>query len=167
MINKTIIALSLTLALAACAEKASEATAEAAIEASSGGEANVDIDGDTTKVTVQTEDGAATMSAGENVALPADFPSDMVLADERKVLSVFTAEGAIAMSYTTKATLADLVTRQDAAMKAQGWTQTMSMNTDAKSSMLAFNKDGRDAMLAYAADETGGVTVSVQLSAKK
>lgn len=167
MIAKTLLALSLTLALAACAEKASEASAEAAIEASTGGKADVDIEGDTTKITMQTEQGQATMSAGENVALPADFPKDVVLAKEHKVVSVFTAQGATSMAYTTTAKLADLVAEQDAAMKAEGWTQSMSMNADAKSSLLAFKKESREVMLAYTADDAGGVTVSVQLSANK
>ncbi len=167
MTTKTLIALSLTLALAGCAQKAEEATAEAAIEASTGGKADVDIDGGNTKITMQTEDGQATINAGSNVALPADFPKDVVLAKDHKIVSVFTAQGATSMAYTTSATLADLVAEQDAAMKAQGWTQTMSMNADAKSSLLAFSKEGREAMLAFNADDAGAVTVSVQLSAKK
>jgi hypothetical protein len=167
-VNKNIlIALSITLALAACAQKAEEATAEAAIEAAAGGKADVDINGGNTQITMQTEQGAAVMNSGENLALPADFPSDVVLADERKVVSVFAAAGATVLSYTTSGKLADLVAGQDAAMKAKGWTQTMSMNSDAATSMLVFNKDGRDAALAYNADASGMVTVTVQLSPKK
>ena len=164
---KTLIAFSLTLALAACAQKAEEATAEAAIEASTGGKADVDISGGNTQITMQTENGPTSVSTGQDLALPADFPSDVVIADDRKVVSVFKAEGATSMGYTTAGKLAEIVAKQDAAMKAQGWTQTMAMNADAKSSMLVFNKDGRDAALAYSDDGAGTIMVSVQLSAKQ
>lgn len=167
MTCKLLIALSLTLTLAACAQKAEEAAAENAIEAASGGKADVDIDGNSTKITVQTEQGEATVSTGEDVALPADFPSDVVLADQRKVVSVFTAEGATALSYTTEGALAELVNAQAEAMKGQGWKQTMAMDSDGKSSMRAFNKEGRDVVISYGADDAGTVTVSLQAAAKK
>lgn len=160
-------ALGLALALAGCAQKAEEAAAENAIEAASGGKADVDIDGDNTKVTVQTAEGTATMSSGGDVALPADFPSDVAMADDRKVVSLFTAEGATALSYTTAGALAEVVAAQSDTMKGNGWTQSMSLDADNKSSMRAYSKEGRDVVLAYTADDAGQVTVSVQLSAKK
>lgn len=167
MTKTCLLALTLSLSLAACAQKAEEATTEAAIEAATGGKADVDISGGNTEITMQTDQGPTVMSSGENLALPADFPSDVVLADGHKVVSVFKAAGATVLGYTTSAKLPALVAEQDAAMKAKGWTQTMSMNSDAKTSMMVFTKDGRDVALAYAADDADMITVSVQLSPKK
>ena len=86
-------ALALSLVLSACGqseEKAAEILAEKALEANSGQDVDVDIDEDGETVTIQTEQGTIKQSSGDNVALPDDFPTDVTLPGDYKVMSVMT-----------------------------------------------------------------------------
>ncbi|MCU0679487.1 MAG: hypothetical protein MUC28_03535 [Planctomycetes bacterium] len=71
-----LLAAGLALTLSACgspSKQASERIAEKAIEDATGGQADVDINNN--EVNVETEEGS--FRAGEEVDLPADFPSDV------------------------------------------------------------------------------------------
>ena len=58
-------------------EKAAEEVMEKAIESNMAGNAEVDIEENSLRI--QTEEGEMTMTAGDSVQLPADFPRDVFL----------------------------------------------------------------------------------------
>ena len=147
--------------LAGCGNSAEEAASEAAIRAATGDRATVEHDGDTT--TIRTDDGSMTMSAGGDIALPDDFPDDIYLTDDHRVLSVMALDGADVISIGAPGTLDSVFDDASAAMQRNGWKQVMAMQRDSHR-MLGFEKGKREArMMLVANEEDGGVMLNLQL----
>lgn len=149
------------LTFTGCGNSAEEAASEAAIRAATGERATVERDGDTT--TISTDDGTMTMTAGGDLALPDDFPDDIYLPDDHRVLSVMELDGADVIGIGTPGTLASVFDEASAAMQRNGWKQVMAMQRDSHR-MLGFEKDKRQArMMLVANEEDGGVMLNLQL----
>lgn len=166
-----IAALALALALSACGkseEKAAETLAEKALEANSGQDVDVDIDddGDSQTVTIQTEEGTLKQSSGENVALPADFPTDIALPASYKVMSVMTMGPVTSVVMEVPETPSDLFASFKSGQASQGWKETLSMQ-GADGSMLGFEKEDRSLLVNLGRSEEGGAVVSLSLQSKK
>lgn len=159
----TAALLSTALLLTGCAKSPEERVAEAAIERASGGEVDVERDGN--EVTIKTDDGEMTMSAGEALPLPADFPRDVYLPRSYKVASVMDMGPMKAINLTTDAKVSALFAEAGPAMQAQGWTQKMAIQQAAGHAMLSFEKDKRSASLSFTESRSvdGQTVVSLQL----
>ena len=164
-----IAALALALVLSACGkaeEKAAETLAEKALEANSGQDVDVDINEDGQTVTIQTEDGTLTQSSGDNVELPADFPSDVALPDDYKVMSVMTMGPVTSVVLEVPESPSDLFTAFKSGQADQGWKETMAMQ-GGEGSMLGFEKDDRSLLVNLSRSEDGGTMVSLSLQSKQ
>lgn len=160
--KKTIILslgliLASTLFLAGCGEKA----AEKIIEDSTNGAAEVDIDGDS--VTVNTN--AGTWTAGEDVSLPASFPSDIhVIEGTIKAATTITEGEVYSVSILTDKSVAEAKAEYDEELVKDGWTETISMNFGDVVSIGA-DKDDRTLNISIGEDEeTGQVLVTIATS---
>lgn len=139
--TKKLFVLTILLAVAfgfsACkspAEKAAERSAERAMEKASGGQAEVDIDEDT--VNINMEEGS--FSAGENVKLPDNFPSDVYI-PKGKLLSVMNMGGADNWTATleTDDSISDVVEACQGKLTEAGWEITGNMNLGGMSQLSA------------------------------
>ena len=150
------------IALPGC-KRASEAIAEKAIEHASGDKVDIDQDGDTVKIkTDKGEMTVATAQDGGSVALPADFPSDVFLPEQRTVSSAMDMGGMKAVNISTGAALAQVSADVEKTMQAQGWKREMSMQTSADSSTLIYSKDKRQAVYQLIKAEDGGTQLAVR-----
>lgn len=155
-----LAALVASVALAGCGKSAEEAASEAAIRAATGEHATVERDGDAT--TISTGDGAMRMTAGDDLALPDGFPSDVYLPDKYRVRSVMELDGADVISVSAPGTMSSVFDEASATMQRQGWKQVMAMQRDSHR-MLGFEKDARQARMMLVAAENDEVMLNLQM----
>lgn len=154
-----LAACSCALLLTACGSPADRA-AERAIENASGGDADVDVQGGTTRVT--TSEGTVTVGEQE---LPADWPTDVPAYPGSTIQAAGTVngQGKGALFQTSDAS-ADVVAYYKTQLAAGGWT----MDTVAAMgsiSVLSASKEGRTVAIQIAASE-GQTIITVGLDEK-
>lgn len=163
-----IAALALALVLSACGkseEKAAETLAEQALEANAGQDVDVDIEDDGQTVTIETEQGTLKQTSGDNVALPEDFPTDVTLPADYKLMSVMTMGPVTSVVMEVPQSPSDLFAAFKSTQADQGWKETLSMQgTDG--SMLGFEKGDRSMLVNLGNSESGGTMVSLSLQSK-
>ena len=156
------LAIAAACALPGC-QRASETIAEKAIEQASGDKVDIKQDGDT--VSIKTEQGemkVATAQDGGSVALPADFPTDVFLPEQRTVSSAMDMGGMKAINIATTVALAQVSADVEKSMQGQGWKREMSMQTGADSSTLIYSKDKRQAVYQLMKADDGGTQLAVR-----
>ena len=143
--TKYIVCLSfLILILAGCGGSTQEKAVEKQIERATGSDADVDISGDNMKISGQTKEGAFSLSSGEEVDIPKDFPEDVPIYTPSSVsMAMNTPEGhslTLRSSDDSKKIL-DSYKRE---MIAKGWSEQASINMGDQS-MLTYKKGDRAA----------------------
>jgi hypothetical protein len=142
---KYIVCLSfLILMLAGCGGSTQEKAVEKQIERETGSDADVDISGDNLKISGQTEEGAFTLSSGEEADIPEDFPDDVLIYTPSSVsMTMNTPEG---HSLTLKSSddSKKILETYKREMVAKGWSEQASINMGAQS-MLTYKKGDRAA----------------------
>ncbi|QIL19518.1 hypothetical protein [Thermomonas sp. HDW16] len=149
-------------ALPGC-KRAGEAIAEKTMEHASGDKVDIEQNGDT--VSIKTDKGemkVATAQDGASVALPADFPTDVFLPEQRTISSAMDMGGMKAVNIATSASPAQVSADVEKTMQAQGWKREMSMQTGADSSTLIYSKDKRQAVYQMMKAEDGGTQLAVR-----
>lgn len=140
------LALFLPFLLAACqspaqkvSEKASEKIAEKALENATGGNADVDINGE--NVTVNTKEG--NVQVGEQVSLPADFPNDVyVFEGIIKAVATNNDPKGYTVSVETDKAIADVKAAYEKKIVEDGWEKTGTMDFG-ESASISGKKDSR------------------------
>lgn len=121
-----------------CGQKTAEKATEAAIEDSTGGQANVNLNNGSMKV----ETGEGTLEAGEEVELPADFPSDVYVAEGSIRSALATEDSNYSVSIEAQESKSALYDRYISELESAGWNLTLKMST-AEVSSVAGEKDDR------------------------
>lgn len=139
-------------------QKASEKAAEKLIETQSGGKADVDISKGNIKV--ETDEGK--VESGEDVKLPADFPTDVYVI-EGKIKSTISDQdnGGQTISIETDKSVAEISAIYQEKFKADGWKITGTMNFG-DSATVAAEKDDRSAsVIAGKSDNKTSIVITV------
>lgn len=140
-----------------------DALVEQAIEASSepasrtggnGGIADV--------VTIETEEGLYTATSGEDLPLPDQFPGDVALPVDARVLTSMTLGPALSVSLRSPRSLPLVFDEFRAAQRAAGWREAEAIEGSAVQA-LGFTKDGRHLEANFVAEPTGGTTLAISL----
>ncbi len=155
------------LVLAACSKSPGDRLAEAAASAASGEKVQIDRDGD--KVSIKSADGKQMMdiSSGDGIALPRDFPADVYLPSDYKVMTSMKMGPAMMVNLVAPGKLGALYEQADAKMLAAGWEQTMAMQQGADSRILSYKKADRSATISLNAQDDGAIRVGLQVSQKE
>ncbi len=159
------------LALTACgkspSDRLADAAASAVASAASGEKVKIERDGD--KVTIKSKDGKEMMdiSAGDGIKLPKDFPDDIYLPSDYKVLSSMRMGQAMIIGLDAPGSLGKMYDQADEEMLAQGWEQTMAMQQGPDSRILSYKKPDRSATVSLNKQSDGMIRVGLQLSQKK
>jgi len=143
-------------------QRAGEAVAERAIEQASGDKVDIEQHGDT--VSIKTDGGemkVATAQDGGSVALPADFPTDVFLPEQRAINSAMDMGGMKMVNVTTSAAPAVVSADVEKAMQAQGWKREMAMQAEG-SSTLIYTKDQRQAVYQMMKADGGGTQLAIR-----
>ncbi len=162
-------AFAASLALSGCGKSASENAAELAVRAASGGK--VDIRGDKSQMTIQTDQGVMKASSGGNLTVPADFPTDVHLPSAAYTISNVVQMGpTVIITLHSSSSLTMLYAEYDTRMKSAGWKEAMAVQSSQSESMLNFQKDNRIVTVTLAAksgSSDGGTEVSLQHMVEK
>ena len=156
------LALLLPMFLTACqspaqkvSEKASENMAEKVLENATGGQADVDIEGE--NVTVKTEEG--NVQVGEQISLPADFPKDVYVYEGAiKAVINNTAAKGYTVSVETDKAITDVKAAYEKKIVEDGWEKTGVMDFG-ESVSISGTKDSRtlSVMIGKSGDKTSVV----------
>ena len=144
-------------------EMAAEKIVENAIEGATGGEANVDLSGET--VTIKSKEGTMVISGGENVSLPDNFPKDVPVYKGAKVLTSISSKEGMSVTLQTTDAVAKVAEFYKTQMAAQGWQSEASLDTGHQT-MLNYKKEARTAAVIIMADQDGGTTITLGLDEK-
>ncbi len=158
----------LSAGLGACGqarESAAEAMAEQALEAQAeAGDADIRTQDGRSTLDLQTEQGRLQHTVGEDVPLPADFPSDVVLPLDYTVVSVMRMGPSQSLVLRSPEPLSALVERYKTGQSEHGWRETMSMQGP-EGAALGFEKAERGMLVNLRPDPEGRTTVSLSLQA--
>ncbi len=133
-----------------CGEKAGEEIMEKALESETGGNAEIDIEENSFRL--KTEEGEMTMTAGEAVKLPADFPKDIFLYRGADLNMAMELPQATNLMFETKDSVSEVSQAYLDEMRKKGWAKEMSMDMGERQ-MMVFTKDDRTANVSVASDE--------------
>ena len=129
---------------------------EKTIESQTGGKVDIDTEGKEMKI--QTNDGSVSLSGEGNAKLPENFPADIFVFDDAKI--VFALAGSpdkteYSVSYSTAYPVTNALTRYKQEMEKQSWKLENEMNTGPESeAILIFQKEGRQTMITIGSSAT-------------
>ena len=134
-------------------KNAAEKTAETAIESSTGGAVDVDIDNDSMKINTN----GGSLEVGEGVSLPDGFPSDVYVIDGTIISAMTLAEGeSYSVSIRTSQTTAAVKEEYENEFKDEGWEITMDLAMGGGYSMSA-EKDNRMVLFGVSTGDDGTI----------
>ena len=131
-------------------EKAGEEVMEEVIESNMGGNAEVDIEENSFRI--QTEEGEMTMTAGDSVQLPADFPKDIFIYRGADLNTAMELPEGFNLMFQTKDDSSKVSEAYLAEMEEKGWSKEMTMDMGGQK-MMVFKKGERMANVSIATDE--------------
>lgn len=141
-------------------QQVGEQMAENAIESSTGGKADVDINqGD---VTIKTEEGESQYSASGEAKLPEGFPKELVVADDAKIIISSSAAGGMTVSYTTASEQAVIFEKYKTDLADSGWKKEVEVDSGDSGKMASFSKDKNNASVTInenSSEEQDGKTI--------
>lgn len=136
-------------------ETAEEAV-ESTVESMTNGDVDVDIDDET--ITINTNAGSFT--AGEDVDLPDNFPSDIHIIDGTIKMATETTEiGGFSVSIETSKSVSAAKAEYEEQLVDDGWTQTGMLDFTTSATVMA-EKDGRS-ITVMISEVDGVVTVGI------
>jgi hypothetical protein len=121
-----------------------ESAVEKAMEQNAGGDVDVDLGGSgKSAVTFRDEKTGDYTAWGEDVEVPAEFPSDVPRLNGTKVIQVMLSkQGKTAsLSFTSTDGFDRVAEQMDAAVKAQGYTRTGIMEASTEARVLTYEKE--------------------------
>ena len=131
-------------------EKAVEKVMEKAIESNMGGNAEVDIEKNSLRI--QTDEGEMTMTAGDSVKMPADFPKDVFVYKGADLNAAMVHTEGFNLMFQTKDDASKVSEVYLTEMEAKGWSKEMTMDMGGQK-MMVFKKDERMANVSIATDD--------------
>jgi hypothetical protein len=155
-----------TLVLSACgaSKTAGQKAAEKILEAQTGGKVKVDSNGE--NVTIKTEEGQTQYSAGGAVKLPDNFPKDLIVVDDAKLIVASSSEQGGSVAYLTNFDQTEVFEKYLKDLPAAGWKKEMEVSLG-EGKMINFSKDKESVSIVMGAntskDETAKTTVNITL----
>jgi len=141
-------------------EKITEKLIEQSIEKDGGGKASVDIQEG--KMTIKDADGTLEVASGDGAKIPAEFPKDVFLVKNAKVVMSMKSSDGMQVMLETKESVDEVAKLYAAGMKAQEWEEETNVNMG-DSVMCAYKKGEREATVIITKGSTGA---QVQIVAK-
>jgi hypothetical protein len=156
---KFVLPLLAAVALAGCGRDSAEEAAEKLAKAN-GVDMDIKHDGaGGTSVTIGGENGAS-VTAGENVSLPKDFPGDVPAYPKWKIMATSGMQGGATIYAQSDDKMADIADYFDKELAAQGWTKSPNAMTTNDMRTQSYEKEKRRVDLVL----TGAAPTTVQLS---
>lgn len=151
------------LALAGCgpsvSEKVGQEIAEKAIESSTGGQADVDINADG-GATIETAEGK--FQSGDDLSLPSDWPSDVYVIDGKVKAVIAGKEGSgTTISIEADGAIKDIAATYKNELESDGWKISGTMDFGTSASVIAEKDDRNVSVMIGEGDEKTSVVLSI------
>ena len=146
-----------------CGQKASESLAEKMVERAIKSEDGQDADVQLTEegISIKSKDGQFSMSSGENVKLPDNFPEDIPLYPEAQLRMTTSSADGMSVSQTTPDPVSTVAEKLKSNMTKNGWTEETAVNMQGNV-ILSYEKGERQASLTVMrADDETLITLTV------
>jgi hypothetical protein len=130
------------LLLSGCGNHIGEKALEEQIEKETGSNADVNISEDSMNIRGKTENGAFSLSSGEGVEIPDNFPADILIYKPSELKSALETSNGQSLAFTTTDDVSEVIVAYKREMTDEGWTEETSMNIG-QQSMLVYNKQDR------------------------
>jgi hypothetical protein len=165
MLRLVCIACCLMLLVAGCGgssdEAAMEKRMEEKIEEATGADAEVDMSDKGMKVKGQTEGGEFSLTSGEEIEIPEEFPEDVFIYRPSKALVAMKVPEGHSLSLTTKDETSKVVETYKSEMQANGWSQEGSMNMGDQFTLMYKKGDRIAAVSIGPSDDMTQITLTV------
>lgn len=141
-------------------QRAAESLTENAIERSTNGAADVDVDSNTIRVNVN----GVAWQAGEQVTKPAGFPADVYLIDGTLTTAITTVENeAYSVTVSVTQSVASVKAAYDRELQAAGWSITGTASVGGAETIVG-EKGGRTVSVTIAQDTNDTAKTTVVLT---
>lgn len=131
-----------------------------------GEKASVEHKDDGLDISVKGKDGEESrLAIGESVSLPDDFPKDVPIYPEAKVIMSMSVEKGSQVTLSTEDSADKVEAFYKERMKKDGWEEKLSMNLPVMK-MLGWEKDGRELMINVIFEE-GKTMINITVPEKK
>jgi len=160
--NKKLFVLTIILALgvlglSGCGKSLSDRVTENLIEKSTGGQADVNTQDGNIKVNA----GGMNIETGTNVSLPKNFPNDVYLPSDYKLLSAITSEKSYTISFETASTATDIFNTYKDKVVSDGWKIVTSGDFGGMQTLNAEKENRILNVIATTGQDTQKTTVSL------
>jgi len=125
-------------------EKVGEKIAENMIEAQTG--AKVDIDSQGEKVTINSDEGQVQYSAGGQVDLPENFPRELIMASDAKIIMASSSEGNSTVSFVTNEEPMVMKEKYVSGLAGLGWKKETEVSISG-ATMINFTKENMNVVV--------------------
>ena len=132
--------------MAGCGRKTGEKAVEKSIEQATGADAHVDLNDKGMKISGKTEEGEFSLSSGEGMEVPEDFPSDVFVYKPSSVNAVMNLPQGRSLTLVTSDNSKKVQEAYKRGMAAKGWSEKASMNMGSQA-MFSFEKGDRIAQI--------------------
>lgn len=150
------ITLALILVLSGCGKSADEQALEQAIEDSTGKPASVEMSDDRFELT--TEEGRINIASGEGIAVPDDFPKDILIYTGARVMASMSMPRGQMLTLQTPDSADSVAQAYQGAMPKNGWEQELAMDSPS-GRMFSFAREDRQVQVTIAAAGDGEGTM--------
>lgn len=113
---------------------------EKMIEAQTGNKVDIESGSNGQDITIKTDDGQTQFSAGGDVKVPANFPQELILADDAKLIIASSSEAGGSIAYLTNLDQTTVFNKYIADLSDLGWKKTMEVNSG-EGKMITVSKD--------------------------
>ncbi len=158
---KLVLPLLAATVLAGCGQDAADTAAEK-IAKQHGVDMDIDRDGDTATYTMSGPDGGK-VQVGENLTVPSDFPGDVPVYPDLKIISSTVMPQGATLTGETGDSLDKVAGFYADKMVSEGWEKESEM-TQPEMRMVTFKKEGRNAAVHAFKNED---KTTIQLTAAK
>lgn len=124
--------------LSGCSSRSvSERVMEKAIESQTGGDVNVDTKGE--GITIKTEEGESQYSAGGGAKVPENFPKELIVSDDAKIIISSSSENVNTVAYVTGGEQGEIFEKYKNTLAELGWKKELEIDTG-NGKMASFSK---------------------------
>jgi len=146
----SFIVLTVTAVLSGCTpkktvnEKIGEEIAEKMIEAQTGGKVDIDSQGE--KVTINSDEGQVQYSAGGQVDLPKNFPKELIVVSDAKIIMASSSDQNSTAAYVTNEEQASIKEKYISRLTGLGWQKAAEVNVSG-AMMINFTKENTNVVV--------------------
>jgi len=164
-VSRMLVAVACASAMAVlsgCGKSAQEKAVEKNIEAATGKDADVSISQEGMKLSMQVDGGKVDLSSGDQAKLPSDFPKDIPLYSNAKLMVAMKTPNGFSLSFQTDDDPGKVIEEMKKNLTGKSWKEMQFMAMGPQK-MAVFQKETRNVAITAAQDPNGNGKVMLTI----